>query len=132
MSKMYEPTTLFTVCPVYRGCNFRERTRHNVARNNLSILFMYFIFNFDYTLICCVCVSLCLCVSLYVALSCSVCVSLYLERSRLRDGIAMLSGILLGHSQTTYRVALEASKLDVTTAVEWILGALYTFHLNGL
>ena len=41
----------------------------------------------------------------------------------------MLSGILLGHSQTTYRVALEASKLDVTTAVEWILGALYTLHL---
>ena len=41
----------------------------------------------------------------------------------------MLSGILLGHSQTTYRVALEASKLDVTTAVEWILGSFYTLHL---
>ena len=67
-----------------------------------------------------------LCVSLYLSLYVSVrspCVSLYLERSRLRDGIAMLSGILLGHSRTTYRVALEASKLDVTTAVEWILGA---------
>ena len=73
----------------------------------------------------CLCISLYLSlyVSLYLSLYVSLYVSLYLERSRLRDGIAMLSGILLGHSRTTYRVALEASKLDVTTAVEWILGA---------